>query len=142
MTPERWKQIEDIFQTALDLACEERDRYITKACAGDDELKRQEETLLTQYEETGDILNETLNLHTSLYALVAIADTESDPMIDRLVGAYRSDRQVGRGGIGAVYEATRADNVFRRRVAIKLVKRGMDTDFILRRFRNERQILA
>ncbi|HEX8719808.1 MAG TPA: protein kinase, partial [Pyrinomonadaceae bacterium] len=49
---------------------------------------------------------------------------------------------VGRGGMGAVYEAFRADGEFRQRVAVKLIKRGMDTDFILRRFRNERQILA
>ncbi|HKP85642.1 MAG TPA: protein kinase [Blastocatellia bacterium] len=141
MTPERWQQIEEIFQTALDLAPDERDLYVTKACAGDEELQRQVETLLTQY-NTRDILDETLSVHTDLYALAALVDTEADPMIGRRVGAYRIERQVGRGGMGAVYEATRADNVFRRRVAIKLVKRGMDTDFILRRFRNERQILA
>ena len=63
-------------------------------------------------------------------------------MIGRRLGAYRIEREIGRGGMGAVYEAVRADNEFRKRVAIKLVKRGMDTDFILRRFRKERQILA
>ena len=63
-------------------------------------------------------------------------------MIGRRLGAYRIEREIGRGGMGAVYEAIRVDNEFNKRVAIKLVKRGMDTDFILRRFRNERQILA
>jgi serine/threonine protein kinase/Tfp pilus assembly protein PilF len=142
MSPERWQQIEDIFQTALDLAPAERDSYITKACAGDADLKRQVETLLTQYHEAGDLLDETLSVHGEMHALAALIDDERDPMLGRRIGAYRIEREVGRGGMGAVYEAVRADNVFRKRVAIKLVKRGMDTDFILRRFRNERQILA
>ena len=63
-------------------------------------------------------------------------------MIGRRLGSYRIEREIGRGGMGAVYEASRADNEFNKRAAIKLVKRGMDTDFILRRFRKERQILA
>ena len=142
MSPELWQRIEDIFQTALDLAPEERNPYITKACAGDADLKRQVETLLTQYHETGNLLDETLSVHGDMHALAALINDESDPMIGRRIGAYRIEREVGRGGMGAVYEAVRADNAFRRRVAIKLVKRGMDTDFILRRFRNERQILA
>jgi serine/threonine protein kinase/tetratricopeptide (TPR) repeat protein len=58
------------------------------------------------------------------------------------LGEYRLIRQFGGGGWGAVYLAERADNAFQKRVAIKLIKRGMDTDFILRRFRHERQILA
>src|SRR5207244_6983593 len=72
----------------------------------------------------------------------AMLDDEHEQMTGSTLGAYRIEREIGRGGMGAVYEAARADNVFRRRVAIKIVKRGMDTDFILRRFRNERQILA
>src|SRR6266850_2737752 len=69
-------------------------------------------------------------------------DYEVDPMIGRRLGVYRIEREIGRGGMGAVYEALRVDNEFTMRAAIKLVKRGMDTDFILRRFRKERQILA
>jgi eukaryotic-like serine/threonine-protein kinase len=142
MTPERWQQVEDVFQTALDLAPDERARYITRACADDEDLRSQVVVLLTQYEEAGDLLTETLSVPGGLHALAALINDEHDPMIGQRVGAYRIEREIGRGGMGAVYEAMRADNVFRRRVAIKLVKRGMDTDFILRRFRNERQILA
>jgi len=58
------------------------------------------------------------------------------------IGAYRVVREIGRGGMGSVYLAARADEEFDQRVAIKLVRRGMDTDEILRRFRAERQILA
>ena len=65
-----------------------------------------------------------------------------NPMIGRRIGVYRLDEEVGRGGMGAVYRAVRVDGEFDQTVAIKLIKRGMDTDLILKRFRNERQILA
>jgi serine/threonine protein kinase len=58
------------------------------------------------------------------------------------VGPYRIEREIGRGGMGTVFEAWRADGEFQHRVAIKLIKGGLDRDFVLRRFRNERQILA
>lgn len=63
-------------------------------------------------------------------------------MIGRRVGAYRLDEEVGRGGMGVVYRAVRVDGEFDQTVAVKLIKRGMDTDSILRRFRRERQITA
>lgn len=71
-----------------------------------------------------------------------MSDDLEDLMIGQRLGAYQIEREIGRGGMGTVYLARRADNVFQRRVAIKIIKRGMDTDFILRRFRHERQILA
>ncbi|MGL6223251.1 MAG: protein kinase domain-containing protein [Steroidobacteraceae bacterium] len=58
------------------------------------------------------------------------------------LGAYRVIREIGRGGSGQVFLAERDDGQFRQSVAIKLLKRGMDTDAVLQRFRNERQILA
>src|SRR5690349_20320789 len=72
----------------------------------------------------------------------AAAQADLEDIIGERVGAYRIAGELGRGGMGAVYLAERADSEFRRRVAVKVVKRGMDTDSILRRFRNERQILA
>jgi serine/threonine protein kinase len=63
-------------------------------------------------------------------------------MIGRRIGAYRLDEEIGRGGMGVVYRATRVDGEFDQTVAIKLIKRGMDTDLILKRFRRERQITA
>src|SRR5687767_4744176 len=63
-------------------------------------------------------------------------------MIGRRVGAYRLEDEVGRGGMGVVYRAQRVDGEFEQTVAIKLIKRGMDTDQILKRFRRERQITA
>jgi len=63
-------------------------------------------------------------------------------MIGRRIGVYELCEEIGRGGMGAVYLAKRADGEFQQRVAIKLIKRGMDTDLILKRFRRERQIIA
>jgi serine/threonine protein kinase len=141
MTPERWRQVEEIFQTALDLSPEERNRYVAEVCAADTSLKRDVESLLSQYDSAGELLDEPVYGDTEMSALESFVE-DKDPMLGRRLGAYRIEREIGRGGMGAVYEATRADNEFSKRAAIKLVKRGMDTDFILRRFRKERQILA
>src|SRR5438105_2011200 len=65
-----------------------------------------------------------------------------EPFCGRRIGPYRLIRKLGQGGMGSVYLAARADDQFEQQVAVKIVKRGMDTDFILSRFRNERQILA
>lgn len=66
-----------------------------------------------------------------------------ESMLGRHVGPYRIEREIGTwGGMGTVYEAWRADGEFQHRVAIKLVNAGLDNNFVLKRFRNERQILA
>jgi serine/threonine protein kinase/tetratricopeptide (TPR) repeat protein len=140
MSAERWQKLEEIFQTALDLAPGERAPYIEKACAGDEELQREVEALLAEHDEAGDFLDAPLYERSGVQVLAALMD--EDPVIGQRIGAYQVIRQIGRGGMGAVYLAERADNAFQKRVAIKLIKRGMDTDFILRRFRHERQILA
>ncbi|HKP36911.1 MAG TPA: protein kinase [Pyrinomonadaceae bacterium] len=67
---------------------------------------------------------------------------EDQSMVGRHIGPYQIKREIGRGGMGTVYEAWRADGEFQHRVAIKLIKGDVDRDFVLRRFRNERQILA
>ena len=72
----------------------------------------------------------------------ADASNDDESMVGRHVGPYRIEREIGRGGMGTVYEAWRADGEFQHRVAIKLIRSGLDTNFVFRRFRNERQILA
>ncbi|HWN66485.1 MAG TPA: protein kinase [Haliangium sp.] len=145
MSPERWRQVEEIFQMALDLAPDERPQYIDRACAGDAELRHEVEAMLVQYrsaEAMDGFLEPTLDAGNALQGLAALMSGEVDSMEGQQVGAYQVIREIGRGGMGAVYLAERADNAFQRRVAIKIIKRGMDTDFILRRFRRERRILA
>src|SRR5256714_4872777 len=146
MSPERWKQIEEVFQSALDLSESERGGFIASACADDDALREQVEALVHQYEQAGDFIEApavAVAGFTTGHALnTTLEGAGEDPMAGRRVGSYRIVREVGRGGMGAVYLAERADSAFHKRVAVKVVKRGMDTDFILRRFRHERQILA
>ena len=142
MSPERWQQVEAVFQTALDLAPDERAPYVAQACADDAELRQQVEQLLAQYAAAGDFLTQPILESNGLEAVAALLSGDGDPMIGQRLGAYRIEREIGRGGMGAVYAAVRADNAFSRRVAVKVIKRGMDTDYILRRFRHERQILA
>jgi serine/threonine protein kinase/tetratricopeptide (TPR) repeat protein len=139
MTPERWQQIEDIFQTVVDLPTDQRTEYLAGACAEDDELRTMVDVLVVQLAQATNFI-ETPAVTGGTEWLEPLA--EGDPLLGRRVGAYRLECEIGRGGMGAVYLAVRADNEFQKQVAVKLVKRGMDTDFILRRFRRERQILA
>lgn len=145
MRPERWQLVEQLLEAALEQPSAARTAFLAKACNGDDELRREVESLLRADEEASHFLDEPILASISTASqnqTTCLADDELPSLISKRIGAYRIERELGRGGMGAVYLAMRADNVFQKRVAIKIVKRGMDTDFILRRFRRERQILA
>ena len=76
-------------------------------------------------------------------AASAVAAESADPWIGQVVnGKFRVEALVGQGGMGRVYHARRSDDVFRKDVAIKIVKHGLDSDAMLRRFHRERRILA
>jgi eukaryotic-like serine/threonine-protein kinase len=130
MTAARWKQIETVFEQALDLAMDERGAFLQRACNGDEQLKREVESLLNSHAQAGSFIDDRSQFYP-----------EVDTSVPQLIGHYRIVRELGRGGMGAVYLAERADE-YKKQVAIKLIKRGMDTDSVLRHFRNERQILA
>jgi eukaryotic-like serine/threonine-protein kinase len=92
------------------------------------EIRAELESLLQSLESAGEFLESPAQMEETL--------------VGERVGAYKLVRQIGQGGMGAVYEAVRADREFDQRVAIKLVRMGLDGDFLRRRFRGERQILA
>lgn len=143
MTPERWRQIEEIFHEALELDPAARDEFLKASANGDDDLRVEVRKLLDQFYEASSFIEQPLYDSAKSGVLEALLDDSGDdPMVGKLLGNYRIEREIGRGGMGAVYEAYRADGEFRLRVALKVVKRGIDTDFVLKRFRNERQILA
>jgi TolB-like protein/Tfp pilus assembly protein PilF/tRNA A-37 threonylcarbamoyl transferase component Bud32 len=150
MSPERWKLVEEIFGQALDLPHDERKEFLSDVCGRDAELRVEVENLLRNDEEAGafiaapafDVRQHVTGIERAVAGQAAFDEEEEAPMTGRRIGAYRVVREIGRGGMGTVYLAVRADDEYHKRVAIKLVKRGMDTEFILKRFRNERQILA
>src|SRR5437868_1640699 len=122
---------------ALERGIESRDAWVVTVCAGDEALRAEVARLLSLQKPAAQFLEES-----PLAAAAGKQDTNGRSMIGQRIGLYKIVSEIGRGGMGAVYLAERDDRQFTKRVAVKLIKRGMDTDFVVQRFRNERQILA
>jgi len=130
MHPERWKRIKEVLDVSLRLKPGERDAYLTRVCETDSEMREEVESLLEAHQAGGEFL-ETPAL------------TEpSDPIVGVRLGAYEVIELIGHGGMGSVYRGVRADEAFHKEVAIKIVRRGLDLDRVVRQFRRERQITA
>lgn len=132
MTPEQFRRAEQLYFDALELSPEERRGFLDSACADDDEVRDEVVQLLAQQEAT-----------------IALGPqpeddppvTHDDGVTGRWIGRYHAIRQIGEGGMGVVYEAEQEEPI-RRRVALKVIKLGMDTRQIVARFEAERQTLA
>jgi serine/threonine protein kinase len=134
VTSERWKQVEALFEQTLEAPAPERAEFLR--AIDDAELRREVESLLHAHGEAGAFLDEPDHFFsTERFEIDTLSPGE---IVDR----YRIIREIGRGGMGAVFLAERADDEYKKLVALKLIKRGTDTDSVLRHFRNERQILA
>ena len=138
MTPERWKEVEAVFEEALETSRAERPAFFQRTCGDDEELRREVESLLESHDQAGTFLDQEIQFVPG----DLVEESASTLRLGEVVDRYRIIREIGRGGMGAVYLAERADAEYEKQVAIKLIKRGMDTDSVLRHFRNERQILA
>jgi eukaryotic-like serine/threonine-protein kinase len=135
---EQWRKIKETFQHAVELTASEREVYLNEAC-GDDSFVRQEvEALLSSDEQAGDFIASSIVAAASL----SKTDQSIEHLAGRCIGPYKIVRELGRGGMGMVLLAERADSQYSKQVAIKLVRMGMDSEFTARRFRTERQILA
>ncbi|MGC4051415.1 MAG: serine/threonine-protein kinase [Paludibaculum sp.] len=133
MNSERWRLIEGIFAEAVECPAAERSNFLDQACGADIELRRELESLLACDAPE----------HQLIELPSAMPELEDDTeLAGRRVGPYRLIRLIGHGGMGAVYLGVRDDDQYQKQVAIKLLKRGMDTEFLLGQFRQERQILA
>jgi eukaryotic-like serine/threonine-protein kinase len=138
MEPDRWQRIERLFESALGRKPGDRSAFLAEACEDDPTLRAEVEALIASDHEAGTFIERPAVDNTTL--LVSPLGSQTGP--GHRIGAYELIREIGRGGMGAVYLAVRADDQYRSRVAIKVVARGMDTDFAVRRFLSERQILA
>ena len=128
---------ETIFAEALRLPPEERAAYLAQATHGNAELRQRVESLLGSY-EAGDFLEQAAT--PQLRQTLPIPVPPSEKPGDR-IGRYKLLEQIGEGGCGVVYVAEQTEPV-RRRVALKIIKLGMDTKSVTARFEAERQALA
>ncbi len=136
LNPERWQRVEELFRTVVDRPAAEREAYLTRVCGDDQELRREVLSLLAR-DTAEDFIRGSI-----LSAALSVAAEPKDDLTGERIGPYCLTRLIGRGGMGAVYEAVRDDEQFQQQVALKIIKRGMDTDFVRDRFLRERQILA
>ncbi len=139
MTPERWERITELLEKALALPGAEREAFLQGACTEDPEIRREVESLLASHEEADSSF---LNPSEAIAEEPAEKDTRPGVEVGRRIGPYLVTEKIGHGGMGEVFAATRADGQYEKKVALKLVRTGYDTSFVLERFRNERQILA
>ena len=137
MDPERFRQIENLFHSALECDPARRSAFLDAACLSDSALRREVESLLASYEKEG-----FTEAPAFAEALQILDEREAPSLTGQQIGPYKVIREIGHGGMGTVYLASRADQAFEKQVAIKLIKRGHDTDDVIRRFHAERQILA
>ena len=125
-----------IFDAAIELPPEGRTAYVLEACAGDEPLRQRVEALIRAHELAGTFM-EGPATHPKIQTIVI---KPAEQLGDR-IGRYKILQQIGEGGCGVVYVAEQAEPV-RRRVALKVIKLGMDTRNVIARFEAERQALA
>src|SRR5690348_610596 len=131
----RFAHLQELFEAAVALAPDERKRFVDTACAGDAALRTELEALLAADAQAHDPLAASIARGTAEHF------DDGAPWLGRRIGNYRILRELGRGGMGSVFLAERADAEYESRVAIKLI-RGFPTPAALERLRRERQLLA
>ncbi|MET0650672.1 MAG: serine/threonine-protein kinase, partial [Pyrinomonadaceae bacterium] len=139
MRTDEWLKVEELFNAALEVAPGERGKFLDEASAGAPDLRREVESLLTCESRAGGFLDAPA---LALSADFFDEEQAGDERAGQTVGRYRIIREVGRGGMGAVYLAERSDGEFQQQVALKVVQRSFADSELRRRFRQERQILA
>ncbi len=131
MSADRWTVMQRVFEGALLLQGDDRQRYLDAACRGDEALRREIDALLAADEEGNSLLDGI--------AGDGLASRDEDLVPGTMVGAWRIAHRLAEGGMGLVYLAQRADGAFEQDVALKVIKRGMDSREIVARFRAERR---
>ncbi|HEX6833801.1 MAG TPA: serine/threonine-protein kinase [Rudaea sp.] len=140
MNPEHWQRIAAVFDEIIELPPGERRAAAVERCAGDARLLAEVERLLAADDKGGHFESEAL--HARDAAIESWSEPQPDLAMPSRIGHWRLLGELGRGGMGVVYLAQRVDGQFEQRAALKLVKRGLDTEAVLSRFLRERQILA
>src|SRR5580658_9629780 len=133
---------EEIFEACLARPIEERAGYLDHVCAGDAALRQKVEELLRSNRLAESFLEEPpVSVGAGQTIKLVIANLPSENDVGKTIGRYRLLQQIGEGGCGTVYMAEQQEPVSRR-VALKVIKLGMDTKSVIARFEAERQALA
>jgi serine/threonine protein kinase/Tol biopolymer transport system component len=132
MTPERWQQVKQIFQSAIERPHSERDGFISEACADDRELRSEVESLISSHDQAGD----SIQAVAVEAAIELLANDPAGTIVGKRIGNYEVLSPIGHGGMGEVFLAR--DTSLGRKVALKLL-RGEFTqnEDRLRRFQQE-----
>ena len=137
MQADRWSELQPLFEGALEHEGEALVAYLDEACAGRDDLRAELEALLAANHDSM-----AMGIEDKLIDGAVFSAASDDPSINTTIGVYRLEELIGRGGMGQVYLATRTGDQYRQNVALKLIRPGLRSENIVRRFRVERQILA
>ncbi len=136
MQAEAWQRIKKIFVEVAPLDPEKRSERLDELCCDDPLIRDEVEALLVSDSDAGDFIEE------SALSLIGLSPAQSPNIVGRQIGHYRIIREIGRGGMGAVFLAERSDGEFEQKVAIKILGSAFPSREAIKRFRQERQILA
>ncbi len=136
MQQQEWEKVKDVFTAALEQPVAGREQFLAESCGDDEAVRSEVESLLAAHEEPKNLLEQ----HT--IDLAAQLQTDGPSYDGKRFGSYRILREIGRGGMGAVFLAERADGEFQQQVALKIIRQSFADPDLEKHFRRERQILA
>jgi len=147
MTPQRFRQIRNVFDALIEREPSTRTMFLEEACQGDEELRTEVQRLIAAHEQAPGWLDKPVGEGLREAQEQSLdekgPDTRTPGRLEgRRIGPYEILRELGAGGMGTVYLAARADGVFRKFAAIKIVQAEAASPEALRRFQKEREILA
>jgi len=138
----RKKRIDDIYSRALDLTGAEREAFVDGRCGDDAELKTDIVSLLDAAELPSELIDDSLQRLRDRVLESVFSDDATENLSGQKIDAWRIGKRLARGGLATVYLAHRDDGKFEQTVAFKVLRRGLDTDDLVARFRAERQFLS
>lgn len=144
MSSTRKKRIDEIFTGALEISGKARDEFLNEQCQDDAELKQQVQELLDAAEDPENILDTQFGgiRDRLLRSVFDDGENASEDLSGNSIDGWRLEKRLARGGLATVYLAHRDDGEFNQKAAFKVLRRGLDTDDLVSRFRAERQMLS